>query len=539
MSDWDVEKTEPLGEWDVVSQEPEAPAPQQAAPRSLGDDLGRQVGLTARAGVTGALAAPNTAADGINHIINLGIDAFNEQSGANIPRLSPSSEAMQRILSAFGLPVAETPAEKVVQSGVSGMAGAATGIGLGNAIGGAAGAALSAAPVTQIAGGLTGGAASEAAAQSGAGPIGQLAAGAVGSLAPSAVRVAGAAATRGAVRGKDPTAMRENIRTFEDAGTEPVITGKPEFGKETNIVITPPDSTPTVGQAAGNRRMRATDSLLSKIPGSAGPYAKKAQAQAADVGDNVKQMADFIAPGADATSAGRSIQKGIETGFVPNFKAQSSTHYDKLDTFIPRHKRVDVTATRQALESLNAPIPGAPNLSVWFRNSKIKGIERGLKGDTEGLKGVYSQLPAWEKAHLDALPAVQRNTLLASLVDGKLPYEALKKLRTLVGDQLTNHSLVDDVPKSKWKALYAAISKDMGIAAEQAGPDAVKAFGRANKYHSAGIDRIEVLERTVDKLDFESIFKSAMSGTAEGAALGRQRRAIRIMLEMCSRSLRS
>jgi hypothetical protein len=65
MSDWDVEKTEPLGEWDVVSQEPEAPAPQQAAPRSLGDDLGRQVGLTARAGVTGALAAPNTAADGL------------------------------------------------------------------------------------------------------------------------------------------------------------------------------------------------------------------------------------------------------------------------------------------------------------------------------------------------------------------------------------------------------------------------------------------------------------------------------------------
>jgi hypothetical protein len=81
-----------------------------------------------------------------------------------------------------------------------------------------------------------------------------------------------------------------------------------------------------------------------------------------------------------------------------------------------------------------------------------------------------------------------------------LPYEAIKKLRTLVGEQIDNSSIVSDVPRSKWKALYAALSEDLGDAARQTGPDAVKAWNRANSYNRAAMERIEgVLYRVLGK----------------------------------------
>ena len=57
-----------------------------------------------------------------------------------------------------------------------------------------------------------------------------------------------------------------------------------------------------------------------------------------------------------------------------------------------------------------------------------------------------------------------------SMANGKLPYEAVKKLRTLVGAELENPSIVSDVPRSKWKAVYAALSDDLKNAATPLDP---------------------------------------------------------------------
>jgi hypothetical protein len=54
---------------------------------------------------------------------------------------------------------------------------------------------------------------------------------------------------------------------------------------------------------------------------------------------------------------------------------------------------------------------------------------------------------------------------------GGIPYEALKKLRTLVGNEMADSGFASDVPRSKWKPLYAALSKDMAAAAQGAGPE--------------------------------------------------------------------
>lgn len=110
----------------------------------------------------------------------------------------------------------------------------------------------------------------------------------------------------------------------------------------------------------------------------------------------------------------------------------------------------------------------------------------------------------------------QVQAFLKTQVDGKLPYEAVSKLRTLVGKELENTSLMSDVPRSKWKAVYGALSKDMEAAATT--PQAKQALSRANAYYKARIDRIESIESVIDKNGGpEKVFQAAMSGTRDGA----------------------
>jgi hypothetical protein len=117
-----------------------------------------------------------------------------------------------------------------------------------------------------------------------------------------------------------------------------------------------------------------------------------------------------------------------------------------------------------------------------------------------------------EKELLSAMPADVRAATIQGLIDGKLPWEALQKLRTLVGQEIEDTSLASSVPRSKWKALYAALSRDMEGAAAQVGPDAQQALNRANNFTKFGHERIDgILDRVVggQKSTAEEIFKRA------------------------------
>lgn len=306
-----------------------------------------------------------------------------------------------------------------------------------------------------------------------------------------------------------------------------------------------------MGQATQGYTNRAAESLLSKFPGSAGVLANKGRQQGAEIGSGVERIAATLAPKATAEQAGRSILRGIkgEGGFIERTKQASNQLYAKLDEAIPPQSRIEVRNTQKALADLNAPIPGAPNVSKQFQNARLIGIEKGLAADAGGeaavltRPGVRADVDMLRKGLLkDRVEAEARNAQRASLglknpepvptleqvdaqvseylsgmVDNRLPYEALKKLRTIVGAELEGASLVADVPRSKWKAVYAALSKDLEAAAGSS-PDAKQAWSRANTYFNYRMKRIDAIEHVVDKNGGpEAVFNAAFSGTKDGA----------------------
>lgn len=422
-----------------------------------GKQVGRQLGLTTRAAVTGATALPNMVGDAVYG----GINAAGRAVGLD-PGLPMPSQSTQRHLSGVGLPEPANATERVARDVVGGMAGAATTMGIGAAAAPASKLGLTLkdiftkAPTAQIASGAGGGAGGGMAREAGAGPLGQIAAGMAGAMAPAMLANVGPAVTKGAMGTVDPALAQ----AFRDAGTEP-----------------------TVSQATGNRRTQATESMLAKAPGSAGVMARKGTEQQAEIGARTSDIAENLSPRADATAAGNAVSKGFWEGWLPQWKAKQGSLYSEVEQKIPPTYAASVANTQATLNRLTAPIPGATATSKLLANDRLGSIREALDADAQG---------------------------------GALPYQALSALRSRVGDLLESSEIIADAPRKQLKQLYGAITTDMKAAAQANGPEAEMAFDRANRYTRAGHDRIDMISNTVNK-DGEAITQSALSGTKEGA----------------------
>lgn len=496
-------------------------------PRGTGQELLRQIGLTARAGSPyaagaalgaaagapfGGIGAIPGAAAGVGAVAlsDLAANVYNPIANvAGLPHLPGPSEAVNKLADYIGLPKPENERERVVQNLTSAMAGAG-----GNAAAARIGADRLAAtptvrnalsqlgerPGLQVASAATSEAAREGAAQAGAGPVGQTLASLAGGLAPTAAIAGGAAATRNALRGSDRNIpeMQGRMKTFEEAGS----------------------TRPSVGQVTGNRNAQAVESLLSKTPGGAGQMSKRAEQQAEEIGNKATEIADNLSPNATPSVAGRAIEKGLSGpgGFVDRFKAGQKALYDKLDPYFRysdgSSKSVKLPATMKALDMLNPSIPGAPSTSKFFQNAEMQRIKDAVFEDVGSVEafGQRPNIKASNEMVKKAFRPSDLQDLFKQYGGDNLPYEAVKKMRTLVGEKLDDFSLASSVPRSKWKALYGALSQDLDDAARATGkPDAVKAMTRANTFTRAGYGRIEDVLDKVGKGVPEKIFKSAVN----------------------------
>ena len=473
--------------------------------RSLAESAARGVGIGTRGLVQGLTDLPAMVTDNlVAKPVNAVLDAV--RSKENGPRLQMLGEAANNLMTSAGLPVAETASERVMQDINRGGASAVASVGVGGALArGARGAAqaaqatgrvlppppstvteavgraMSAAPGTQVVSGATGAGASSATREGGGGEGAQLVANVAGSLAPSVLPFAGQAVVRGALRGGEAGRQRvaENIKTFEEAA----------------------GTTPTLGQATQSRTLQAAETGLSNVIGGSGLMARRAEAQSKALEDSVQRLSQELAPNATGWGAGEAITKGVNA-FKDSVKTTQKKLYGDLDKFIPADAPVSVSRTQEALKALNEGIEGAPNLSQFFRNAKIGNIERAMLKDVEG-------------ATLANIAPGMSSTGVAPTA-GQLPYQAIQKLRTLVGQEISENSLTSDVPRSKWRALYAALSDDLGTAAEAAGPQAQQAWNRANQYTRGSMQRLDQLETIVNREAPERIFKAATSGLSDG-----------------------
>lgn len=393
---------------------------------------------------------------------------------------------------ALGLPKAQTSGDRVLGDVGEALTGTALTLGGGGALtagravaptlaqaapapraiatlGERAGELLAAQPALQVASTLGGSTAAGVTRESGGGAGAQAVAGLLGGLAPSAALTGAQSGVRGLMRGGE--AGRQQL---EQAIDDFAVLG----------------ATPSVGQGTGRWSMQGAESLLSGGPTSGGVMRRFAEAQNEQIGSGLADVSNQLARNISGERAGRAIERGVQT-FSKNTNAMRKALYWQADQHIPSDTPIGVSNTQRALADLTTPIEGAEATTGAQISPKIQQMADNLAQDVAA-------------AQQAGLPGI--------------PYEAVKRIRSQIGEELSDFSLSTDRPTAQLKRLYGSLSQDLEAAAQAQGPSAVAAVRRANNYFKASADRLETLERVVDKNGGpEKVFQAAMSGTKDGA----------------------
>ncbi|WP_422096341.1 hypothetical protein [Variovorax sp.] len=294
-------------------------------------------------------------------------------------------------------------------------------------------------------------------------------------LAPTALQQAATSAAQYAVRGGEQgrRAMAQRVQDLRNAGVE----------------------NPTLGLASGNKLIGGAENLLQNTPGAMGVMGRARDRVIQDLQDTTQGAAELASRNRGALESGQAIQRGVR-GFKDAYKDRQEALYNRLDQTVPPQTPVDVSRTKGTLSAINADIPGAPELSKQFRNARIRSIEDAIQADT----------------------AAGRGGLMGTGGANKLPFEAVKKTRTLVGGEIADNTIASDVPRSKWRPLYGALTDDLQAAADAAGPQASNAFSRANDYSRAGMNRLERIAPFMDTASPEQAFTQLARTTKENTS---------------------
>jgi len=226
------------------------------------------------------------------------------------------------------------------------------------------------------------------------------------------------------------------------------------------------------------------DRFLGKFPGAAGVLQKNTDEVLNTIENTISKAGG--AKGVSMQEAGEAIQRGGK-GYIKRFQNASNFLFDKVDKKIPGSVAVRVDNVLPLLDDVQFTddIFGKEAASI------AKSISQSAKTPKGGMTGV--------------IPGER----------GVIPYEQLRKFRTLVGNKLSKSFLIGGEDEAALKTLYSKLTNDLKMAADKAG--ATKEFNRANQFYSNNIKQIESqLKKVIQKDAPEQVFQAATSGAKLG-----------------------
>lgn len=267
----------------------------KAFPTPNYSDIGRQLGLTARAGITGAMALPNIASDALTSLVNI-------IAGRQV--MQPTSQALGDLLTRAGVPQPETPTERVVQDVSQALAGVASPAAVAKQLSPRMADFFLGSPAAQTAAAIGGASAGGVARESDIGPAGQVAASLLGATAPASATAAKAVARGG----------KEIVRPFTEEGREVIVGNvlrslarEPEQAIKAAESYTPsvPGYTPTTAQATRDIGLISAETPIRSMA-TMGQF----EAQASSANQARMKILDQMAKDKDALTS--AIQKRDE-----------------------------------------------------------------------------------------------------------------------------------------------------------------------------------------------------------------------------------
>jgi len=391
------------------------------------------------------------------------------------------SEAVQHLLTQYGVPQSVTSAEQLTEAGSRGATGMLGGIGLGKQLATSAaptvakiGRFLSAGPVGQTIAGTTGALASEQARQEGAGMGGQLAAGLAGSIVPGAM-VSGVKAIGTGVKEYFTPSGHITKALQQAGGRVPVLKSR-----ALDEIAQAFGSDPELRQAAtalGLDVENMSPALLSKNPQAQSVYFGVQSARGSKTGMQI------------ASDVQALKDKALDLAEKWGSKDLSELNVEMRNSMKSTVDDLQAAANKIYNEELPKVIPARTPVpegeAVAFAKSRLADFG----GDFEQLtsldkkilslagKPALSEIPEDIKRQASFLSARNGTTLEEELAKMNLPKSAAEpknyftydETRKLVGAKTRGETVFSDADKGLAKEYYKRLTKDQNAVAEALG----------------------------------------------------------------------
>lgn len=222
---------------------------------------------------------------------------------------------------------------------------------------------------------------------------------------------------------------------------------------------------------------------LSNMPGSAQVMQGSRDVLSDQVSNAVEDVASGFGPATSFAGMGEALQTGAKK-WIDKFERTAGKVYDAIP--ISPDAKGPLTSTAARLQEINGRFASNPKLAEKMANTRLKG-------------------------YMDALDPV----------DGQLSWQDLKAFRSRIGEEIGDARFSDGTMKSDLRSLYGALTDDMKAAASAQGPQALRAFERANNLYKQGQDRID---GALAKILGDDGKKSAESAAAKLQAIAKEGR---------------
>lgn len=237
---------------------------------------------------------------------------------------------------------------------------------------------------------------------------------------------------------------------------------------------------PSAGTATGNRSLMIAENALSDFFTSAGVMQKAAQGNLDQLQAAGRHLAKEYGPILTKEETGRLLKIGSKDAI-----SGVGDIFEKL-------------FNRVGLQVGDSPqgVTNTVNMLRTLEREALAGPETGIKAIADDIVGKAQEI-------------------------GGLPWEALKKHRTKVGDLLKDPHLVStrNIQSGDLKRLYAALTADMETAALRAGRKTHASWKAADKYFKIKLERdIPILEEIIKKGYDEDVWNIAMRSAQHGGS---------------------
>ncbi len=174
------------------------------------------------------------------------------------------------------------------------------------------------------------------------------------------------------------------------------------------------------------------------------------------VGEGVEELAKLHGPAASLQEAGHGLQEAARGWLTRTLPKRLEETWTPVNTRIPPDTQLKLDSFTNALDDITTS------------SGKLEPLTELLKPG----------LPAKLR---ERLKSINNLTELADLQPGSFAWKDVQKLRTSLGEAMSNPVVLKDVGQQNLSKLYATLTADMRAAAKAQGDDAVKMFDEANR----------------------------------------------------------